>query len=210
MPKIMRGAWQMFARRWMPLLTIRLLVSGLLAGGCTARAQSDTYSLPAEKHARELALTTGFATDLPGGTRGGNYWTAQIRMGRTLLAPRALHGALEAAIELEPAMVLHQHGFIYGAGFTPFLMQWNIATGTRVTPFLNAGGGILLTSEKFPQETSHFNFTPQGGVGAYIFTSSTRAWVLGVRFHHISNAGLTRHNPGHNALYVHGGISWWR
>ena len=169
-----------------------------------------SYPLPAEKHSRELAITTGFATDLPGGTKGGNYWTAQLRMGRTLLAPRALHGALEAAIEVEPAMILHQDGFIYGAGFTPVLLQWNVATRGRVTPFINAGAGVLVTSEKFPRGTSHFNFTPQGGIGVYAFTSATRAWVLGVRYHHISNSGLTKYNPGHNALYVHAGLSWWR
>ena len=111
-----------------------------------AAAQETSYSLPTEKHARELAITTGIATDLPGGARGGNYWTAQLRLGRTLLAPPGLHGALEAAMELEPTMVLHQDGFLYGAGLTPVLLQWNVATGSRIRPFVNAGAGILLTS----------------------------------------------------------------
>ena len=181
------------------------LLTATLAAASAAHAQSDAYSLPVEKHSRELAITTGFATDLPGGTKGGNYWTAQLRMGRTLLAPRALHGALEAAIEIEPAMILHQDGFIYGAGFTPVLLQWNVATHGKVKPFINAGAGMLITNAKFPRGTSHFNFTPQGGIGVYAFTSSTRALVLGVRFHHISNSGLTRYNPGHNALYLHAG-----
>ena len=184
-----------------------------------ARAQSGAYSLPTEKHAREFAITTGFATDLPGGAKGGNYWTAQIRFGRTLLSPRVLRGALEVATELEPVKIFRQQGFIYGLESTP-LLQWNISTGGRLTPFINAGSGVLLTSAKFPRQrstpensiptTTHLNFTPQGGVGAYWFSSSTRAWVMGVRFHHTSSAGLTRYNPGHNALYIHAGIAWWR
>jgi hypothetical protein len=173
-------------------------------------AQESAYSLPTEKHSRELALTTGFAVDLPGGSRGGDYWTAQLRMGRTLFAPRALRGALEAAFEVEPAMILRQDGFLYGVGLTPLLLQWNVNTGSRLAPFVNAGAGLLLTSAKFPRDTTHVNFTPQGGVGAYWFSSSTRAWVVGLGFHHTSNSGLASSNPGHNALYLHAGLSWWR
>lgn len=186
-----------------------LIAGFLLLAVRGARAQEGVYSLPTEKHARELAITSGFATDLPGGAKGGNYWTAQLRLGRVLIAPRALRGALEVAMELEPAILLHQNGFIYGAG-QAMLLQWNVATAGKVKPFLNAGSGVLLTSAKFPRGTSHFNFTPQGGIGVYVFTSSTRAWVAGVRYHHTSNAGLARFNPGHNALYFHAGISWWR
>jgi len=103
-------------------------------------------------------------------------------------------------------------GTVYGGGFNPFFWQYNFTSSSqqRVIPYLQLGGGMLFTTRDFPAGTSTFNFTPQGGIGAYWFAKPNRAVSFGVRYHHISNAGISHPNPGHNSLYFYAGLSWWR
>jgi len=168
---------------------------------------------PVQRHSTEWAVMSGGAVDLPGGARGGSFWAMQLRWGRVLTNPHGpglLRGTLEYAFEIVPAMVLRQSGTVFGGGFNPLVLQYNFSAKQRVVPFIQLGGGMLFTTRDFPAGTSSFNFTPQGGIGAYWVRSERTAMVLGVRFHHISNAGISKPNPGHNALYVYGGLSWWR
>lgn len=192
------------ARR-MPLRTI-LLVGLALQALAVAQA-------PTERHSTEWAAMSGGAADLPGGARGGSFWAAQLRWGHVLTSPYGpgpLRGTLEYAFEAVPAMVLRESGSIFGAGFNPLMLQYNFATERRFVPFIQVGGGTLWTTRDFPPGTSSFNFTPQGGIGAYWLRADRTALVFGARFHHISNAGISQPNPGHNALYLYGGFSWWR
>jgi hypothetical protein len=159
--------------------------------------------------------------DAPGGAIGGEFWTAQLRWGKVLTTPHGpgpLRGTFEYAFEIVPAMVLRQARWhpsqssdtIFGGGLTPLLLQWNFTSAQQLVPFFHVAGGALWTTRDFPVIGSSFNFTPQGGIGAYWFVAPRRAVAFGVRFHHISNAGITDPNPGHNALYFYGGVSWWR
>ena len=227
-------------KRISQLLGIALLAL-LLRGATPAAAQS-----PAQAHSTEWAITTGWAADLPGGAKGGEFWAMQLRWGKVLTAPHgpgALRGTLEYAFEIVPAMVLRKTsigiaggglttptpgdpfgvtttasrisdggGVTYGGGFNPFFWQYNFTSAPQqhLVPYLQLGAGMLFTSREFPAGTSSFNFTPQGGIGAYWFAKPDRAISFGVRYHHISNAGITKPNPGHNALYFYGGLSWWR
>ena len=187
-----------------------LVLTVIVYSACVAPAIAQG---PVQRHATEWAAITGGAADLPGGARGGSFWAAQLRWGKVLTAPHGpgpLRGTLEYAFEIVPAMVLHQNGAVYGGGFNPFFWQYNFTSHRRVVPYLQVGGGMLWTSRDFPAGTSSFNFTPQGGVGAYWVRTERSAIGFGVRYHHISNAGITKPNPGHNALYLYGGFSWWR
>ena len=107
---------------------------------------------------------------------------------------------------------INDASILYGGGFNPFFWQYNFVHDSqqRFVPYIQAGAGMLFTTEKFPAGTSQFNFTPQGGFGAYWFSSEHRAASFGVRYHHISNAGITKPNPGHNSLYFYAGLSWWK
>jgi hypothetical protein len=102
---------------------------------------------------------------------------------------------------------------VFAAGFNPLMLQYNFGGDRperRLFPFLQFGGGMLFSTDDIPAGTSQFNFTPQGGVGVYWAGSDRPSVVVGLRYHHISNAGRVRPNPGHNALYFYGGLSWWR
>lgn len=206
----MRDSRQRLARSLL-LATAVMITAGSGAG--QAEAQSAAAPQAARKRATELAVFSGGAMDLPGGARGGQFWAMQLRWGKILTAPHgpgALRGTLQFVLEAVPAMVLSQDGSIYGAGINPFFWQYNFTSHPRLVPSLQFGGGVLLTTRPFPADTSSFNFTPQAGFGAYWFARPDRALSFGVRYHHISNAGIRKPNPGHNALYLYGGLSWWR
>ena len=108
------------------------------------------------------------------------------------------------------SLTINESEPIYGGGITPFYWQYNFTSHPRLVPYINLGGGMLFTTQDFPAGTSSFNFTPQAGLGAYWFTRPDRAVNIGLRYHHISNAGISKPNPGHNALYFYAGLSWWR
>jgi opacity protein-like surface antigen len=114
-----------------------------------------------------------------------------------------------------PALVAFEASqTIYGGGFN-LLLHYDLATGTRLVPFLEAGAGILLST---PQATdprsqfraSQFNFTLQLAPGLRFFLSKRAAVSIAYRFHHISDAGLTENNPGINADFILLGFSIFR
>jgi hypothetical protein len=172
---------------------------------------------PLQNGSTEWGWTTGGGARIAGGTREGNFWAMQLRWGRVLTEPHGpawLRGTLEYAFEVVPALVMVQSETVFGGGVNPLLLQYNFRGGSRsgrgFVPFVHAGGGMLLTTDDVPAGTAQFNFTPQGGVGAYWLRGDQPGVVFGVRYHHISNAGRVKPNPGHNALYFYGGMSWWR
>jgi hypothetical protein len=65
-------------------------------------------------------------------------------------------------------------------------------------PFIEISSGPMWSTERVPAATSHFNFLSQLGVGYVFHSDRRRAWVLGYRFAHISNAGYGRLNSGLN------------
>lgn len=106
---------------------------------------------------------------------------------------------------------------IPGASVTPFLLRWNFSQSDsqRVLPWLQVGGGLLWTSQKFPlnwgQNTSVVNFTPQVGGGVNIFREPKHSASLGFKFIHTSSAGLGDENPAiHDSLNFSLGYSWWK
>ena len=117
-------------------------------------------------------------------------------------------------------------GTYTGISATPIILRWNLSGGRRVTPWVQAAGGLLWTNHKYPPygstilnlsndgpnaETSVWNFTPQGGLGLHYYLSPKRSIDFGVNAVHISSASLGDRNPGVNAsLQVNLGYTWWR
>jgi hypothetical protein len=99
---------------------------------------------------------------------------------------------------------------------------------------VQGAGGLVWTNHKYPayggppvstggttnssigengsnDDTSVWNFTPQFGVGAHYFVSSTRSIDFGANAIHISSASLGDRNPGVNAsVQFTIGYSWWK
>lgn len=70
--------------------------------------------------------------------------------------------------------------------------------GDNWSLYIDGGAGILVSTSRVPNGGSSFNFTPQGGVGASINVNREKdqRLLLGVRWHHISNANTFEANPG--------------
>jgi hypothetical protein len=71
-------------------------------------------------------------------------------------------------------------------------------------------GSLLFTTDPVPARTTTFNFRDEAGFGVRIAQNQRRAWLVGYRFQHISNAGRVKTNPGANFNFVYLGLSFLR
>lgn len=113
-------------------------------------------------------------------------------------------------------------GTYRGFAMTPVIFRWNFLTRSpRVQTWAQAAGGLVYTTHKFPGVqmvaagtpggTSVWNFEPQGGIGAHIFTAPKRSIDVGLNAVHISSASLGDRNPGVNAsLQLQIGYTFWK
>jgi hypothetical protein len=113
-------------------------------------------------------------------------------------------------------------GTFTGASITPVIFRWNFAPHSkRLVPWVQAAGGLIYTTHKFPPSvevskgmpggTSVFNFSPQGGGGLHYFMRKNRSIDFGVNAVHISSASLGDKNPGVNAsVQFQLGYTWWK
>lgn len=118
-------------------------------------------------------------------------------------------------------------GTFTGFSVTPFIARYNFTHGRKVMPWIQAAGGVIWTSDKYPAvgntnyqdpsqttaaaNTSQWNFTPQGGVGMHYFLKPRRSMDFGLNVVHISSASIGDKNPGVNSsLMFSVGYSWWK
>jgi lipid A 3-O-deacylase len=118
-------------------------------------------------------------------------------------------------------------GKFTGASITPIILRWNLTHGGRLMPWVQGAGGVLWTNHKYPAvgdlnfadptqtgyqaNTSVWNFTPQGGVGAHYFLRPQRSIDFSANAVHISSASLGDKNPGVNtSVQFSVGYSWWK
>lgn len=187
--------------------------------------------------------------------RGGfKFLMAGVHVGKTLTSDHGsglLRGSFEYAVEVFPLWQAYTPKFerancvptsapqriscspLYtvggtftGASITPIILRWNFSGNRRITPWVQAAGGLLWTNHKFPAfgspvlnlgndgpntDASIWNFTPQGGIGLHYFLSSTRSLDFGANAVHISSASLGDKNPGVNAsVHLSIGYTWWK
>jgi hypothetical protein len=97
----------------------------------------------------------------------------------------------------------------YGGGVNPFAFKWILTSPKKVKPYFEIEGGTLFTNTKVPEGTSQVNFTSSGAFGAH-FLRAKHNFSAEVRFMHISNAGMTKPNPGINTIQVRIGFGAFR
>lgn len=115
-------------------------------------------------------------------------------------------------------------GTFRGVSITPVILRWNLLTHSRrIQPWVQAAGGLIYTTHKFPPNflsnpsqgidggTCVWNFTPQGGGGIHYFIRPKRSIDIGVNAVHISSASLGDKNPGVNAsVQFQVGYTFWK
>jgi hypothetical protein len=179
-----------------------MLVSfGLPAALAQSNAAPDSGDRRPER-GTEMEVWTGAGADPIGSngiTQGNRMWNAGVRYGWILTdahGPGFLRGRFEYAVDALPVvMVFQPGGRAYGFGFDPWIMKWNFETHRRISPYIELGGGALISSREIPMGESHFNFTPTGAIGVNILRGKYH-WSVDFRYFHISDAELTPFNPG--------------
>ena len=115
------------------------------------------------------------------------------------------------AILVEPLYAHYFKPFGATAAGASLLFKYNFLAFGRWMPHWDVGLGMLWTdlAPRIQEQSIPFNFVLETGPGVQYFLSSTVAWGVGVRFHHISNAGIGDRNLGLNAVLAYTGISFF-
>jgi hypothetical protein len=107
-------------------------------------------------------------------------------------------------IEPWAAFVRDNHGVhkteSFEVGVSPIFVRLTFG-GTTLRPFVEGGEGILYTDLRKQDLGTRIQFSSQIGPGLEYQLRPDLALNLGVRLRHISNAGLSKKDPGINTIY---------
>jgi lipid A 3-O-deacylase len=140
-----------------------------------------------------------------------NYALGEVQFGLMLTdpgGPGIFRGNLEFVPEAFGASIYDGRGN-YLAGGTVWFRYNFIPPDWRVIPYVQAGGGGVLTDIDRRYVGEHFNFNLGAAAGFRFFICPRSTVNLEYRYQHISNANLGRRNIGVNA---HGPVlsfSWF-
>ncbi len=160
-----------------------LSVQGAVAKGLT---------IFGSQQAHDLALVNFSHGHMLGGVRGENHW---------------YRGNWEFRAELF-AGGQYSPSREWLVGITPCL-RYNFATGTRLIPFLDLGGGASGTGIGKPDLSTRFEFNLLSGFGAHWFLFKHLALTAEARLFHLSNGSLHVPNLGANAVMGMAGVTWF-
>lgn len=119
-----------------------------------------------------------------------------------------LSGNLQALVE--PLYGRLKNGFSADTAGTSLVMKYNLLSFGRWVPFWDVGVGMLWTdlAPRIAEDSSQVNFVIQTGPGVQYLATTRMAVTVGVRYHHISNAGIGERNLGLDAVLPYAGVSW--
>jgi hypothetical protein len=96
----------------------------------------------------------------------------------------------------------------YGFGLAPLGFQLRLFPRAAVRPFAHVIGGALWFTRRIPDPmATRFNFTAEAGGGLEIALPKRHALAIGYAFHHTSNGGTGKVNPGVNSGVLTVGIT---
>jgi len=177
-----------------------LLLSLILFGGNLCAQEVTNGSREVEFFAQAGHSVAGGASDTSIFNAGARWGFGLFDLGR---------GSFQYELEAIPIYFVRQPiQNSYGVSFTPFDVKYNFRrNAARVIPFAELGGGVLISRHDVPSGTNAVNFTPQAGVGLHLpFGDNHYHATLGLKYVHISNAGLSVPNPGLNTIQIRLGV----
>jgi lipid A 3-O-deacylase len=163
---------------------------------------------PFQRGATEWGLCIGFANNFHvGGDVRENiqFYSLSPSWGK-VLKEWERSKSLEFLMEGSLAYSRQDSAGRYAVGITP-LFLYNFQPITKIVLSFELGAGILYTNLDPERFGSHFNFTPQGGIGLGYELARGTFLKISYRFHHISNAGLSEENRGINSHLFSVGLS---
>jgi hypothetical protein len=128
------------------------------------------------------------------GVRVGKIITSEIGTGR-------FRWRFEYAGDVMPVYLveLGQRGWVYGGAFNPVVLKFVFTANQKITPFVEASGGVLFSTQDVPEpNTSAVNFMSGVQGGFHYFVKEKQAITFSTQVIHISNASVGNHNPGIN------------
>jgi len=163
--------------------------------------------LQAQAGARVATHTwwAGIGPSVP--TKSVSYRTvalAGLRLGYPIPLPRhhlfPLDSFWEYEIEVPQVFVIVQPASAVAIGGAPIGFRFVTLGHARIRPFIGGLASVLYASRNIPEGASRLNFSPEGEVGVTVGRDPRHSWNVELRYIHISNASIFRHNPGVNGL----------
>lgn len=195
------------------LFPILLLVAGASSPALADQAGGTESAMPFQKGTVEISVLGGASlpVSLFRAKSDRQLAMASLAIGR-VMAGGPGRGSLELLLDVTPLFQVRQPDVVRGWSVAPLFIRWNFPPtgggGARV--FGEVSGSLLFTSAPVPVRTTTFNFMDQAGFGVRFEESRGRAWLVGYRFQHISNAGRVKPNPGANFNFIYLGLSFLR
>ena len=186
--------------------------------GAENASASTPSSYALVKGTNEFSLWAGGSPDSAvfiGKTPDRSLLLVGLRYGRILAAWDSVSleytfDIIPAAVVFEPERVRRGSSTIYGAGLSPLGLKINFGQQSWIKPFVGASGGFLYFEDEVPvPRSSRFNFTAELGLGVQFFLTPKSAVTIGYKYHHISNAGTARRNPGLDSNVIYAGFSFF-
>ena len=220
------------SRRPTILALIFVLSAAELVFSPTARAQNDDYRLANN----EFGSWGGYSFDSPhvfGASSHRRLALVALRYSRRLFSTE--HLSLYYTVDVLPLELVNQptvvpvlepgpppftayfqtgRELVYAGGLNPIGLKLNFLRKRQFQPFIASSIGFVAATKPIPLDTAgedQFNFTFDFQGGFQRFNAShTRAWMIGYRFQHISNAYRSSLNPGMDANVIFIGYSFFK
>ena len=196
---------------WWFSILLALICTGAI--GAEVEQQND-FSDYFERGKYEVSLVSGVMFSPVGADRNRptvDYSLSGLQLGWMLSTPGEsgwLRGNWEVALEAMGGTVFNGRGS-YMAGGTVWARYNFIQPGWRVVPYVQGGAGAEATDfdQRLIGET--FNFNLDVGVGARCFLAQKWALEFECRYQHLSNAKISNHDIGINAVGPMIGLSYF-
>ncbi|MBD1910348.1 acyloxyacyl hydrolase [Leptolyngbya sp. FACHB-16] len=90
------------------------------------------------------------------------------------------------------------------------ILRWDFIRQQNWSLYIDGGAGLIGTTDSVPSDGTRYNFTPQAGGGATIRLNERNRLMVGIRWHHISNADTSDSNPGQDLIFGYVGVNFPR
>jgi hypothetical protein len=214
------------------VISAALVFAGFLAAAPAARCQiAESY-----EPKNEFGVWAGYSFDSPhliGVTSERQLGLLAVHYARTLWENHSV--SLQYTIDILPLELVLQpkitnvifttppphntfvpgpREFVYSGGISPIGLKMNFLRRHRLQPFVASTAGFIASVKPVPIDVpggTQFNFQFDFQAGFQRYNSSrTRAWTLGYKLLHISNANRADLNPGMDANVIFLGYSFFR
>jgi opacity protein-like surface antigen len=210
---------------------LRLLVPLLLLATSFAQT-TETYGTQRGEFSTWTSFSVGGNAHIFGFAQNRSLYLTGIRYGWTLAHWNKLGGMnLRYTPEIIPAAYLRDRvvkgqpvaldkfafpavpsdQYVFGGGVNPVGLQMNFRRGKRIQPLWDFEGGFLyFTRHVLTVDGSQFQFTVATGPGVQFYFTPQTALTVGYRYHHMSNANISGHNPGTDTNHLYFSFSLFR